>query len=287
MKKVLFSVLASVFFTCSMTTVSYAKWEKMDETDYNEYLQDAGYPEEAIGTLELEQKEALYDEQAQFISFQEDESLIKDGEDNKNKRTKRDLEDENFTQSLLVSQINNDVKGTVQFRVSYNFNWRFTPFFTLTDMFGVSWSDDFDPLEDTAKYSYRQIGWYPYKGKRVDTQRKRVFMETYSKYTPGAGIGWKYDIQNRYYDEQGNRVNVSQHKGYGEVEIVKRHDKSGDVDSSSASAKYFHKEGGIDASFSFSGGSAPQVSISPKFNYSESNDVGKSWRWYHKDKVKR
>jgi len=106
-------------------------------------------------------------------------------------------------------------------------------------------------------------------------------MTGYEKYTPGTGIGWKINLINGF-EKNGLSYACNHHKGWGSVKIGKAHNKSGSIESSSLSAKYFHKQLGVTGSLEF-GASGPSVGISSSWGYDTSNDTGYQWNWYHKN----
>ena len=73
------------------------------------------------------------------------------------------------------------------------------------------------------------------------------------------------------------------HSGYGSLDIVIPHNRSGRTGSSSAIGQFFHKRGTVNASLSFNTAGTPGVSISWGTQYDSSPPSAKQWYWYHRD----
>ncbi|RJG17022.1 hypothetical protein DQX05_28340 [Paenibacillus thiaminolyticus] len=181
----------------------------------------------------------------------------------------------NFTQYLVVSRIKTTVPGTARFSIVHNWVWDYKPFYLHKDKTGIAWSSDFNADPESAFYSYTATD-------KVTGARYDITQHTYDKYTPGAGIGWEFQLQKIVSDGKNNYF-ANKHSGGSYVIITKSHDGSGKNETSSATAKYFHKETNVSGSLSFSKGSKPEISISPSSAYDESPDKGALWYWKQKD----
>lgn len=95
--------------------------------------------------------------------------------------------------------------GIAQFVLDYNWDWNYDPTWTLMDKFGIAWTDDFDPIPSSAVHSYRAFASDGY-------QYTTGNIYTYDTFTPGTGIGWKYDIIDNF-NANGTTHFVNRHKG--------------------------------------------------------------------------
>lgn len=145
--------------------------------------------------------------------------------------------------------------------------------YTLTDKFGIAWNDNWNAQPETAKYSYR---YYGYHGS-LYTDRSIGQKNEYDDYDPGSGIGWKVDLVNKFI--AGDReYTVYRHKGWGQIQAVKSHNGDGTTDTSSASARYFHKVvEATSGTLTFS--SSPSVSITYAERYRQSSAAGDQFYW--------
>ncbi|WP_139491559.1 hypothetical protein [Brevibacillus dissolubilis] len=275
MRKWLISITTCIFLIGFLAYNAHA-FENLDEKKLNLYLQKAGYPSEVIETLEPEQKHDLYMNRALYVSFQKKRDNLSDSKTDNSAGTMRILTLSNFTHTLLVSRIPSSISGIARFKVDYNWDWNSRAINNLWDKFGIAWSDDYDALMESVRYSYVAYG---INGNRQYTTKK-MSSSSYDKYTPGAGIGWKFDLLH-HFTQNNMYYEVYRHKGWGGVYIQTPHDGSGRADTSSATASYFHQQFDTNGTLSFSGGAVPDIGIGYSLLYDESPNKGFSWSWYH------
>ncbi|MBN3522459.1 hypothetical protein [Paenibacillus apiarius] len=259
----------------SLPIAAGADTYKFDDSKIDSYLLESGYPQEVINVLQGSFKEALYRDRATFLTLEKATAYLSDDSNKINLSENELMALSNFTQYLIVSRIGTTVPGTARFSIVHNWMWDYAPRFVLKDKTGIAWSSDFNADPESAFYSYTATD--KGTGTRYDITRY-----TYDKYTPGAGIGWEFQLQNIVSNGKNNYF-ANKHSGGSYVIVTKSHDGSGKSETSSASAKYFHKEKNVSGSLSFSKGSKPEITISPSDAYDESPDKGALWYWKQQD----
>ncbi|WP_145323439.1 hypothetical protein [Paenibacillus xylanexedens] len=287
--KKLFTCLLAVSFLSSTSSIAFgAESVNLNTDQLDAYLVENGYPSTLIEVLEQEQKQDLYDQKAVYTSHYVASSTVNENSENNIESSEEGnvsaLSLSNFTHVISLSQVAT-TSGKVDFQVNYNWDWNYGPTYTFEDQWGLAWSDDFDAVPSSAKYSYKAFGHCPLcgsSGKYAETQG--TSKTGYKKYTPGAGIGFSANLINGFTGSDGNLYGVYRHKGWSGFKITKPHDGSGRIDSSSMVAQYFHKYLTLNGELSFSGGAVPDVGISASTAYDQSNDEGHQWNWYHKNK---
>jgi hypothetical protein len=263
--------------------MAQASQVNLSENDLDEYLRENGFPEDYISILHLEQKKYFYENQGEFVSYETTTSYL--GEDGYSQETVNGknispMTMDNFTATLGTVQLHYYNKtGFVRYAIAYNWTWNQRANFNLTDKFGIAWTDDWDILPETAQYGYTpygvnsngQNGWRSFSWYGQD------------EYSPGNGIGWAYDILHDFTGTDGKYYETYKHTGYGMVDIIHEHNGSGSEKSSSASAKYFHKQFAIGGTLSFNSSGKPSVSISNAINYDATSATAHQWFWKQKD----
>ena len=281
-------------FLLSTSLVSAAPVSMDSVIDH--YLKQAGYPSDVIIQLDSEQKSQLYSEKAEFVSNKRMFENLKENlsdETNQASLSSNNTNDiitplalSNFTQSLLVSQVASSTPGKVDFILDYNWDWNDAPFFTFTDAFGIAWTDEFDAYPSSARYAYKAFGWLERPSvnwgcaRRSETAGGNI--NGYEKYDPGKGIGWEVNLISRWFTSNCGDYVVDRHKGWGQVKIGKFHNGSGNGESSSAVARYFHSQitGSGELQFSTTG---PAITLTGTLSYDTSPDFATHWDWYHRN----
>ncbi|BBH22450.1 hypothetical protein Back11_37950 [Paenibacillus baekrokdamisoli] len=256
------------------------------EAELNAYLTSAGYPANVISLFELDTKVNLYNNQGTFVGIEETVGNLVEGKDGQLSLTVAPRSLANFTGSLVGSSITAP-SGYKKFLLDYYWDWKYQPNYTLTDKFGISWSDDFDAIPATAVYNYKAI----HNGNQLPhtyCEKATGNISTYTDYTIKKGIGWSADIIQSYISPTckddngltGNNFSTEEHKGWGEVAIQKAITTPGQKMSSAAVADYFHKQGAVTGSLSFNPitGSVT-IEIAGSTNYDKSPDIAYQWNW--------
>ncbi|HBI03125.1 MAG TPA: hypothetical protein DDY49_03730 [Paenibacillaceae bacterium] len=265
-----------------MVNLSFAQTEKQPtEKEINLYLQKAGYSEEVIAILEQPQKEYIYKEKLVYAYHKTETGNLKETNDNSNPEVQsgdvgiQSLS--NWTATLVASRFTTpSVSGKVEFNLDYNWTWDYPPSWTLTDKFGIAWTDDFDAYPSTAVYAYRAFGRHVSSTGVTYAEYSTGNQFTYKDYTPGTGIGWEYDIISSFVKSNVD-YGVYKHKGWGRIKIGKYSNKSGLDEQTSASASYFHKQGTLTGTLTFS--PTPSISITNGWCYDKSPDSGATFSW--------
>lgn len=287
MKKSLVSAFLLVLaFSSFNSTSTYAASDfKLNPTtaEIDNYLIEAGYPVEAVKNVYFpDQKKELYRSQAKFVSLKNDEGILLADHQQTTQPgviSPLNISPDNFTNYITLSEVTGTISaGQARFSITYNWIWAADPTYTLTDKFGIAWTDDFDAVPSTSRTQYSAFGNIP--GTSTQATFTSPLSNTYSKYTAGAGIGWEVDLKGTF-TVNGTAYATYLHQGWSMIDIVKAHDSSGNLETTSMSATYFHKYGTIDANLTFS--KTPEVSLSNSFNYDQSNDLGYAFKWYKKD----
>ncbi|MGP3782580.1 hypothetical protein [Paenibacillus sp. 1A_MP2] len=255
----------------------------INEQEINTYLKNAGYTQEVIDTLELYQKEYLYEEKAIFTAHKNALGQLTESEEGVAEDFSL-MSLPNWTHSLVVSQVKAP-SGYVDFIFSYNSDWSYRPNFTSEEKFGIAWTDDFDPYPETAKYSYQARGYQDrptaYPGCPSRRTNGGTIWSGYNTYNPGAGVGWAINLIGSWWSQDCGYYTVDGHKGSGQVKAGKAHSNNSAPDSSSAVGKYFHRTYLANGELGFSG--VPTITISPSSNYDPSDEVGARWNWTNKN----
>ncbi|RXZ77348.1 hypothetical protein EBB07_31585 [Paenibacillaceae bacterium] len=184
---------------------------------------------------------------------------------------------DNFTHSVGISEYPALVGGTKRFYISYNWKINQRTHFNLTDKIGISWTDDYDLVNNSAAWGYNPTG----VNSNGQSCSRNFSYTGNDKYTPGAGVGWAVDIMHNFTAIDGKYCETNKHAGWAHAQVVRPHDDSGTYDSSSLAAKYFHRFGALNGTLDFSGGSNPSVSIGFSWFYDTSSDLPKQWFWRH------
>lgn len=266
-----------VFLLCFTTvhfSVSAEESGNLSEQQLDQHLKNQGYPEEVLSKLSLVAKQEFYYSNSKFIS-------VKQVTDNFQESLSTDFGVTSLTNwdaFFLVSQKPYNVPGLVKFTFSYHWDWDLDPLYTLTDKFGIAWTDDFNAVANSAHIYYRPAGFSGVGGGNCNRMVLNDY--TYHEYKPGTGIGWEFDIINQF-DEGGIPCFTNRHTGHGRVDVIREHDGSGSAKPSSYVATYFHKYGAINGSLTMS--KTPSITISPSFNYDKAVDTGDTFIWYQQD----
>ncbi|MFZ5596619.1 MAG: hypothetical protein ACOY31_06365 [Bacillota bacterium] len=227
-----------------------------------------GYPQDVLNLLDSEQKQMLVDKKATYITHIIKRDNLTDDVNSKSDVSATSLS--NFTQSIVVSDLADSPNGRMRYALTYNWNWNYDPYYTLTDKFGMAWSDDFD-IESAAwryiAYGSDGIGNYATKNWTGSGM---------SQSQAATGAGWNYDIVDSFM--QNNRLYLTyRHQGRGYVEISKWSNKSGNNEQASVVGKYFHQQMSPQATFTFS--KTPSISITPTTSYDASSSASQLWTY--------
>ena len=261
----------------------YASTSIPSMEEINQYLIEQGLPQENVSQISDEDKINLYRDGARLVAIDTEYGNLNETQTTGKLPIKEHPISplatlKNWTGTLSIWEVASGRKDILKHRVFYQWTWNQRANFNLTDKFGVAWSDDWDALPETSKYSYTVRGV-----NNTGANNSRTFNYTgYSDYKPGNGIGWSVNILHNFnigsvYHE------TNRHQGYGTVDIVKGHNRSGRQDSSSAVGQYFHKRGAVTGSINFNGSSKPGISISWATQYDTSPVSPRQWYWHHRD----
>ncbi|MBJ6360659.1 hypothetical protein ACFOQM_04960 [Paenibacillus sp. GCM10012307] len=243
MKKTSYLLLSLVLVLTLFPTTIFAyndKVEDLSEDGLNTYLINAGYPQDVIDILEFEQKISFYTQQAVYTSHKTTEGHLSEKSESITNLDVSARAINNFTQTLVMSQVRTNTSGLAQALVTYNWEWDYIPLFTMTDKWGIAWTDDWDPLPTTARYSYRAIA--ESSPGVVSASSSTGNISGYDAFLPGSGIGFAVNLIAGF-TQNGIFYSTTKHKGWSEIRIQKAHNGSGTLDSSSGVANYFHKQG--------------------------------------------
>ncbi|MFE6077473.1 hypothetical protein ACFVQB_23700 [Paenibacillus sp. NPDC057886] len=280
---VILSLFASVLAGSAAAEDQVIELKGANEQEINTYLKNAGYTQEVIDTLELYQKNYLYEEEATFTAHKNALGQLTETQEGISEDF-RLMALPNWNHSLVVSQVKAKT-GYVDFIFSYNWDWSYDPVFTSEEKFGIAWTDGFHPDPSTAKYSYQARGKQDrptaYPGCPATRTNGGTVWSGYSTYNPGAGIGWAINLIGSWWTQDCGYYTVNGHKGSGQVKAGKAHNNNNGPARSSAVGKYYHKTFAANGELGFSG--VPTISISPSSNYDPSDEVGTRWDWVHKN----
>ena len=150
----------------------------------------------------------------------------------------------------------------------YTWEWRYKPFYTLTDKAAIAWSGSFTGMPDTFRWVYRGYDNY------IDDYLVGEFYgSNYTDYSPNIGVGTEIDIKRTH-----NGLEISRHVGMLMVFLTKH---TADNSIESAVGRYYHKYIALLPSgslgFSANGGSA-SISISWEKAYDKAPDAGCAFR---------
>lgn len=258
----------------------------LSEKELNRYLTNAGYPDEVISILELEQKQDIYNEQAVYAYHKKQSSNLQEGDNLVTTDLQNGIEAvapeqmTNFTGTLIASRVTTpSVYGKVEYLLDFNWNWNHDAIVNLMDKFGIAWTDDFNSYPGSAKYAYRAFGY-----SRLYNEYAETTTGTIVTYTDGsaAGIGWEYDILDFFYSGL-KQMNSYRHKGWGQVKIGRWVDKyrAGNYESTQAVGTYFHKEFTASGTLAFDG-TRPSVGIDATSSYDKADDIlSDPFSWMH------
>lgn len=263
--------------------------EENSSSKYNNYMLKAGYPAELIQVLNDEQKAEIFELRAVYAGHKKVTGNLteKSAQNEKGEPSQVSPEPQslnNFNHYITSSRVSVGGTGFAEFILSYNWNWNYDPVFTAEDKFGLAWTDDFDAIASSAKYGYYSEGWqerpitYPNCQRRLTSGGSTQY--GYDAYSPGTGIGWAVNLISGFSAPGCGNYTTDKHTGWGQVQIRKAHNNNGNPESSSAKAAYFHRELSSEGELQFSK-SGPAVTITNKWSYDASQDIGQDWTWYH------
>ncbi|KZE84422.1 hypothetical protein AV654_00510 [Paenibacillus elgii] len=286
LKKSILSVSLALAVSISGSTVFAAE---SSLSKYDSYMMKAGYPEELIQVLNEEQKAEIFELKAVYAGHKKvTGKLIEANVPNNSKKPAQTSPEpqslSNFNQYITSSRVSVGGTGFAEFILSYNWNWAYDPIFTAEDKFGLAWTDDFDAISSSARYGYSSEGWqerpitYPNCQGRLTSGGSTQY--GYDAYSPGMGIGWAVNLISGFSAPGCGNYTTDKHSGWGQVQIRKAHNNSGNADSTSAKATYFHRELSSEGELQFSK-TGPAVTITNKWSYDASPDAGHNWTWYH------
>ncbi|MCR8642701.1 hypothetical protein NV379_08500 [Paenibacillus sp. N1-5-1-14] len=273
MKKVFTLVLTMLLIISSLSSIVSAKTANPTVEEVDSYMTNAGYPAEVINYLEFDQKKTIFSNSLTYVSHKAVDGNLKEQNDQITP----------YAFSNFVNYITTSAYGTVnslkKYHISYNWNWNYNPTFVLTDKFGMAWSDDWSIVNGTAKSTYITEGRF-----NNATETHYVYSNGQDTFAPGTGIGWKVDLLNKfdkYYAPANQVVSYStyKHRGYGELDIHKAIDNSGNREVTDVAGAYFHKEGTVNGTLTLS--KTPEVGITWGTQYDEAPHAAYSFEWYH------
>lgn len=288
------SVLILVFIVTCYPSIGFGK-EEITEEILDNYLFQNGYPEDVVEILEIEQKKSLMEQGGVYKSHSTSHNNLLENMERLSEQEKKAVEAHfekvygdaslmalsNFTSSLVISQVNTTVPDLAEISVSYNWEWDYIPFWTMTDKYGVAWSGDWEPLTHTSKHAYTAIA-EDGPGSVVATSGG-VTQTGYDTFDPAAGIGWAANLVTGF-TKNGTNYHTTKHKGWGQVNAQKQHDGSGRNDINSAVGNYFHRTGTCSGTLSFSvSDGKPSVGISCSWMFDKSSDEATNINWRHSD----
>lgn len=239
---------------------------KLSERELDEYLREADYPEELIEILDYAQKVDIYLNRASYASHHVEHSHLTDNEEEEFGIRSWN----NFSQWFSVHKLSSS-SGQLRYMIYYNWRWNYAPNITLTDKFGMSWSNHQGWWIESNSWrmnytAYGQSSSYYY------------YWNTYSDII-ASGVGWSFNIQSSI-----NGDPIVGHRGWGRITIRINHNGSGWSSLTSLAGNYFHKLLGTDSSLIFEGsGQSPSVGIQASWRYDSPGQVFDRWTWYHSD----
>lgn len=262
-------VLSIVLMIPFVSATASAQIEN-EELHYNQYLEENGYPQELISEYELEQKKDLYENGGVYVTSSTTEDNLSDQESGE--FTIQALEDKNFTHTISISRIRTSQKGIAQFKVNYNWSWKYAPVFYSTDKFGLAWNNDYAVVNNSAMHSYK----YFFKDNITGETKTSggVQQKGYKTISPGTGIGWDVNLVSN-----GRPV---EHKGWSSVTLQKGHDYSGNAETSSMVASYFHRRVAVyNPVLSFA--KEPSLAVTFGWAHDEAIPASYTWTWTKSD----
>ncbi|QGG55263.1 hypothetical protein [Paenibacillus sp. B01] len=262
------SLVAISYLTSAFGSISFAN-PSVIQSDVNQYLLEAKYPQEIINQLDESQKEYIATEKLVYSSHSFENSMAV--ESLQQNLIVPFLTTGNWTRTLVASKVTTPTKGKNEFVLDFNWTWKNNPDYALEDKFGIAWTDDFDAYPESAVYSYRATGYNSVRNETRDYSTGNVF--GYRDWKAATGVGWEYDIKDFFYYNNLSYV-VNTHKGWGRIKIGKYSNKSGTTESTSAVGSYFHKFGAFNGTLSFQ--PTPSIGISNAINYDQFPDAAAS-----------
>ncbi|QGG58328.1 hypothetical protein [Paenibacillus sp. B01] len=251
------------------------------------YLKSKGFPDDLIALYDVEQKQDLYNQKADFLGYNTvgnriDERLIQPyALDSSN----------NFSHTVSASRVVS-AKGTVQIALNYNWDWKYDPTYTMEDQWGIAWSDGFTLVDNSSQYKYIAYGKRTDLIGSTEEDTNGGVTQTGGIYTVGAGMAYKVNLVGSWSrpnpgSAAAKTFSTYRHKGWSGFSIRKGHDNSKNIVTTSFSAMYFHQFLKPSGSISFGGGSAiPGIQIGWATSYDSSkSSATASVAWGQQDKL--
>ncbi|WP_063563819.1 hypothetical protein [Paenibacillus sp. O199] len=277
--KFILAITLIISLFSSVTSAASAD-SAVSTSELDQYLINAGYPQELIDAYEEEQKMELYAAQATYISHKVTYDTLMDN-DSSNEDSITPMSLSNFSHITSFSRIPSTTPGTAKIAVNYNWDWNYDPIFTSSDQYGIAWTDDWNLVSGSSKYNYKAFGYYhSASGSTLYAETAGVQQSGQLKAPPGAGIGYEVNLISEF-SKNGARYIVNRHKGWSGFQLYREHDKSGRLEVTAFEAKYFHKEWNLTGEVNVA--KTPAVTFSTTAGVSESNADTQTLNWYHKD----
>lgn len=281
MKKViLMGIILSLLFIQSPTGITAETLISEEELDL--YLQEnLNVPNEVIDRYNYEQKLNVYQNEAMYISTKVSHGYINDNpsvelenaEDDNIIITPYALS--NFAHYIDIFSTTPRTNNQVAFLVTYNWYYSESPYWLLTEKFGMAWTDDFRIRTGSVRAGYT------YEAQNNKTGEWDIVSTSNNTFYNGIdGVGWEQKLVEPRLTSNG-RFDPVTHYGWGQV-IIERGkiaSRAGDEVVSTVVGNLYHKVIGLSGDLSFS--STPQITISPSSGYLESGTSLETFDWTH------
>lgn len=239
---------------------------KLSERELDEYLDEAGYPEELVVILDYAQKVDIYLNQATYSSHHVEYQHLTDGKDEEYGIRSWN----NFTHWFSVHKLSSS-SGQHRYMIYYNWRWNYAPNITLTDKFGMSWSNHQGWwIENNSwRMNYTAVG---------QNNTHFYYWNNFSDMI-ATGVGWSFNIRSSI-----NGDPIVGHRGWGRITIRVNHGGTGGSSRTELAGNYFHKLFGSDSPLVFEGsGQWPSVNIQASWRYDRPSMLMDRWTWFHSD----
>lgn len=234
-------------------------------------LRKMGFTDEQLALLTPQAKEAIVARvggRGKLVGFDHKVSSFPSEGPSPGQPSTQLISQDQLSLAMAVVQDQYPPAGQIRFYVVSSWKWLIKPFYTLEDKIGIAWDGPFEALQSSLGSVYTI---------KLTNGTYQTFTQTVpSDQTPGAGFGFTVDLLNAY-----GSFGVEEHSGYIEGYIYKyqANNPYPGWHTGTAVTKYFHKQGSVTGSLSFSK-QGPSIAITPSTSYDESGQPGDNYDWY-------
>lgn len=202
MKKVYLTTLAVLLTFCMMCGLSINTFASEDTTiDYDTALEQRGYPQIVLETLDISLKEELYYENVDFAGaiinyYDEENGIFSDitiKEDGTYMNQKEQISSSDLSLANIYAKYK-DSSGQLNYiKVIYNYKWINLPLFRWQDSIAVSWDNNLFEMSANSFKKYDKYNGYDADGNFYQGQIHSSGTDFAN--ASNSGVSWYADLK--------------------------------------------------------------------------------------------